>query len=191
MPTETLTKHGPPAAAPVRSVPDKAPAESVRKHAKRVRRLKINAVAWVVGTIVLTALWVLNQWDANGAFEHFGNSGNPGDWNPTLWALGIGVWSLVVGIKALQVRFERPTADAGAERRGRLKFHVAAWAFGMLVVTPLWALIEWQDNGGLERWSSDSQPGSWEPWILHVAGFWALGVGLIALWMYVRERRSG
>jgi nitric oxide reductase large subunit len=191
VPTETLTKHGPPAAALVRSVPDKAPAESVRKHAKRVRRLKINAVAWVVGTIVLTALWVLNQWHANGAFEHFGNSGNPGDWNPTLWALGIGVWSLVVGIMALQVRFERPTADAGAERRGRLKFHVAAWAFGMLVVTPLWALIEWQDNGGLERWSGDSQPGSWEPWIFYVAGFWALGVGLIALWMYLRERRSG
>ncbi len=187
VPTETLTKREP-------TAPPKAQdelAESVRRHGKRVRRLKINVAAWAVGTIVLTTLWVVNQWQASGAFEHFGNSGNPGDWNPTLWALGIGVWSLVVGIMALQVRFERPTADAGAERRGRLKFHVAAWAFGMLVVTPLWALIEWQDNGGLERWSGDSQPGSWEPWILYVAGFWALGVGLIALWMYVRERRSG
>jgi hypothetical protein len=155
-----------------------------------VRRLQINAVAWAVGTIVLTALWVLNQWNANGAFEHVGNSGNSGDWNPTLWALGVGVWSLVVGIMALRVRFERPTADAGAERRGRLKFHVAAWVFGMLVVTPLWALIEWQDNGGLERWSADSQPGSWDPWILYVAGIRALGVALIAARLYVQGRRS-
>jgi hypothetical protein len=91
---------------------------------------------------------------------------------------------------ALRVRFERPTADAGAERRGRLKFHVAAWVFGMLVVTPLWALIEWQDNGGLERWSADSQPGSWDPWILYVAGIWALGVALIAARLYVQGRRS-
>jgi hypothetical protein len=190
MPTETLTKPERTTPLTVPPVPDEALTESRRRHAKRVRRLRINALAWAVGTIVLTALWGLNQWDANGAFEHFGNSGNPGDWNPTLWALGIGLWSLVVGIMALQVRLERPTADAAAERRGRLKFHVAAWAFGMLVVTPLWALIEWQDNGGLERWSSDSQPGSWEPWVLYVGGIWAFAVVLIALRPYVRERRS-
>ena len=60
----------------------------------------------------------------------------------------------------------------------------------MLVVTPLWALIEWQDNGGFERWSDNSQPGSWDPWILYVAGIWALAVALIAARLYVQERRS-
>ena len=185
----TLTKHE--RTAPTGAVPAGELDEAARRHAKRVRRLKINVAAWVVGTIVLTALWALNQRQANGPFEHFGNSGNPGDWNPTLWALGIGIWSLVVGIMALQVRFERPAADAAAERIGRLKFHVAAWALGMLVVTPLWALIEWQDNGGFERWSDDGQPGSWEPWILYAGGIWALAIVALALRAYVRERRSG
>ncbi len=64
------------------------------------------------GTILLTTLWVVDQWQANGAFRHFGNEGNPGDWNPTLWALVVGVWALIVGIKALQVRFERPVTTA-------------------------------------------------------------------------------
>jgi hypothetical protein len=78
-----------------------------------VRRLKINAAAWAVGTIAVTGLWVLNQWQENGRFEHFGShAGNPGDWNPTLWALIVGVWSLVVGIMALQVHFERPATEA-------------------------------------------------------------------------------
>jgi hypothetical protein len=88
---------------------------------------------------------------------------------------------------ALHVYFERPGKD---ERVGRLEFHVAAWVFGMLVVTPLWALIEWQDNGGFERWSDNSQPGSWEPWILYVGGIWALSVALIALRMYLPRRSA-
>ena len=37
-------------------------------------------------------------------------------------------------------------------------------------------LVEWQDNGGLERFSRDSQPGSWEPWILYALGSWALAI---------------
>ena len=192
MPTEALTKQertAPP--APTTAGPEDKLGEAARRHAKRVRRLKINLAAWALATIVLTALWVLNQWQANGAFEHFGNSGNPGDWNPTLWALGIGIWSLVVGIMALQVHFERPAADAAAERLGRLKFHAASWALGMLVATPLWALIEWQDNGGFERWSDNSQPGSWEPWILYVGGIWALVVAVLALRVYLADRRSG
>jgi hypothetical protein len=154
-----------------------------------VRRLKINAAAWAVGTIALTALWVLNQWRANGAFQHFGNEGNAGDWNPTLWALGVGVWSLVVGIMALQVHFERPTSDTMVDRVNRLKFHVAAWVLGMVLLTPLWALIEWQDNGGFERWSDNGQPGSWEPWSLYVGGIWALVVAGLALRIYLGRGR--
>src|SRR3989304_9769031 len=89
---------------------------AARRHAKRVRRLKINVAAWVLGTILLTTLWVLNEWQANGAFKHFGNEGNPGDWSPTLWALGVGVWTLIVGIMALRVYFERPQTGAGGGR---------------------------------------------------------------------------
>jgi hypothetical protein len=195
MPTETLTerKAPPPAPAAPAPVQDGDAGETALTHAQRVRRLKINVVAWAVGTIVLTTLWVLNQWQANGAFEHFGShEGNPGDWNPTLWALAVGLWGLVVGIMALRVHFERPVTDGdrGAERAQRLKFHAAAWALGMAVLTPLWALIEWQDNGGLERWSGNSNPGDWEPWILYVGGIWALVVILFALKDSVVARRA-
>jgi hypothetical protein len=211
VPTGTLTKPEPTAPAKEREV-----AEPLRTYARRVRRLKINVAVWAVGTIALTTLWVVHQWNANGAFEHFGFSGNPGDWNPTLWALAIGLWSLAVGIMALRVLFERPptevevaaeverlavSAPAGAdlrslarvrlERIGRLRFHVAAWILGMLLVTPLWALIEWQDNGGFERWSDNSQPGSWEPWILYVGGIWALAIVFIAVRTVLANRSSG
>ena len=53
------------------------------------------------------------------------------------------------------------------ERVRKLKLHVAMFAVGMLVLMPVWALIEGQDNGGFERWSNNSQPGDWEPWILY------------------------
>ena len=58
---------------------------------------------------------------------------------------------------------------------------IAAWVFGMIVVTPLWALIEWQDNGDFERFSANSRPGSWEPWILYVLLIWGFFVALDAL----------
>jgi hypothetical protein len=88
----------------------------------------------------------------------------------------------------------RRVARVRLERIGRVKFHVAAWVLGMTVLTPLWALIEWQDNGGFERWSGNSKPGGWEPWILYVGGIWALGVAILALQAYLKrptsERRS-
>ena len=71
--------------------------------AKRVHRLKVNVAAWIAGTAVVTALWVAAEWQANGVFERFGHEGNPGEWNPTLWAVVVGLWGLVVGIMALRV----------------------------------------------------------------------------------------
>lgn len=183
-------------------------------HVKRAHRLKVNAAAWALGTFVISALWVANQWQANGAFERIGNESNPGDWNPTVWAFLVGISGLVVGVMALRVRFERPTTEADVDREAarlqprvsatgavagtelrrfararlervqRLKFHVAAWVLGMTVLTPIWALIEWQDNGRFERFGGDSQPGEWEPWILYVAGIWALVIGIFALQAY-------
>jgi hypothetical protein len=149
---------------------------ATRRYAARVRRLKLSAAVWGVWTILITTLWVVHEWDVNGAFERFGHEGDPGQWNPTLWALGIGVPTLIVGIMALAVYFVRPATDPAVLRIQRLKFHAAAWLFGMVVLTPLWALIEWQDNGGFERWSNNSLPGDWDPWILIVGGVWALAV---------------
>jgi hypothetical protein len=39
------------------------------RHDKRVRQLRINVAAWVLGSTLITALWVVNQWQANGAFD--------------------------------------------------------------------------------------------------------------------------
>ena len=190
-------------------------------YTKRIRRLKVHVVAWVLGTSVLTALWVIAQWSANGAFERFAHEGNQGDWNPTLWALAVGIWGLIVGINALRMYFERPVTateidDAAvqleprfvtddvarnaelrrfARRRlegaRRLKFHVSAWLLGMIVITPLNALIEWQDNGGFERLSGNSQPGSWDPWVLYIGGIWALVIAALAVIVYVDRPGRG
>jgi H+/Cl- antiporter ClcA len=224
VPTETLTKKDDEARAP--SLPATVRTEqselraAARDYAKRVRRFKLNLVAWVLGAILLTALWVFTEWNANGAFERFAHEGNAGDWNPTLWALAVGVWGLVVGIMALRVYFERPVTaaevDCAVEQLGprlaaryaattdeirrfarrrlegirRLKFHVAAWVLGMVVITPLNALIEWQDNGSFERLSSNSQPGSWDPWVLQIGGIWALVIAGLALVVYVDRPKS-
>jgi hypothetical protein len=190
MPSELLTKQNdpnsptpPPAVAPEND----GLRAATRQHVKRVRRLKINVAAWVLGTILLTTLWVLNQWQDNGALKSFGHEGEAGQWNPTLWALAIGIWGLIVGIMALQVHFEQP----GEGPIGRLKFHAAAWVLGMLVLTPLWALIEWQDNGGFERFSSNSQPGNWEPWILYIGGIWAAVIAVFAMHAYITRPTAG
>ena len=224
MPEQMLTEkdHGPVDAA-VRTEESDLRA-AARDHEKRVRRFKINLFAWVVGAALLTALWVLTQWNANGAFERFAHEGGAGDWNPTLWALAVGLWGLVVGIKGLRVHFERPvtsteiddaveqlaprltakyavTADElrrFARRRlegiRRLRFHVAAWALGMVVIAPLNALIEWQDNGSFQRISDNSQPGSWDPWVLEIGGIWALVIVALAIVVLLdapRSRRRG
>jgi hypothetical protein len=165
-----------------------------------VHRLKVHAVAYGLGASLITALWVIAEWN--------------GDWNPTLWATVLGIWGFVVGIMALRVHFERPVTvrdvdlavdelDSSLttvyERRSfayrrieglrRLKFHAAAWVFGMAVIVPLNVLIEWQDNGGFERFSRDSQPGSWDPWVIYVGAIWALVVAILAIAVYVRRLR--
>jgi hypothetical protein len=203
---------GPPAPTAVAIEAEELRAAAQRQ-VKRVRRLKINVAAWSLGTILFTALWVLIEWQDNGALTSFGHEGEAGQWNPTLWALAVGIWGLIVGIMALRVHFERPAMPAEVDREvdrqklhptaknvrtaelrrfarsrleriRRLRFHVAAWVLGLIVLTPLWALIEWQDNGGFERFSNNSQPGNWEPWILYVGGIWALAIAVFALQTY-------
>jgi hypothetical protein len=204
VPTEMLTRPEQQASPVLVPTADDELQALTQRQTKRVRRLKINVAAWGAGTLVLTAGWVAHEWQANGSFQRFAHEGNPGDWNPTLWALVVLLWGFAVGIMALRAYFERPAttadverevdrftpwargerapADAGLrhqararlERIARLRFHVAAWVLGMIMLTPLNALIEWQDNGGFQRFSRNSQPGSWDPWILIIGGIWAL-----------------
>jgi hypothetical protein len=110
---------------PLRVAEPKRPSEpcaSAQRYAARVRRLKLSVAVWAVWTIGITTLWVVNEWQANGAFERFGHEGDPGQWNPTLWALGVGIPTLVVGIMALGVYFVRPAAGREALGIQRLRF---------------------------------------------------------------------
>ena len=84
----------------------------------------------------------------------------------------------------------RRIARARLERIGRLRFQVAAWLMGMVVLAPLNVLIEWQDNGGFQRFSGNSQPGSWNPWILYVGGIWALVIAVFYALPVVLDRRN-
>lgn len=89
-----------------------------RQHVERVHRLKLHAAAFVLGMIVLTPVWLLVEWQDNGAFKHWSSNGNPGDWEP--WILYVAlIWGLVVGIKALQTYFDRPTTEAEVDREVR------------------------------------------------------------------------
>lgn len=80
----------------------------------------------------------------------------------------------------------RDWARKHVERVRRLKLHVAEFVLGMIVLTPIWALVEWNDNGGFKRFdfSDDGTPGDWEPWILYVALIWGLFVGIDAIRTY-------
>jgi hypothetical protein len=46
---------------------------------------------------------------------------------------------------------EREWARRHLERVRRLKLHAAAFVVGMIVLTPVWALTQWQTSGGFER----------------------------------------
>lgn len=209
MPAEMLTKSEQRATTPATAPIEDAELHAAReRQARRARRLKLHAAAWGLGTILLTSAWIAHEWQANGAFARFAHEGNTGDWNPTLWAVAVLVWGLVVGIMALRVHFERPAttaevdreaerlqhtiAEAGPadaalrrlartrlERVQRLKSNIAAWLLAMVVLTPVNVLIEWQDNGGFQRISRNSQPGSWDPWLLFAGAIWA-GVIVVA-----------
>ncbi len=78
----------------------------------------------------------------------------------------------------------RAWARKHVERVHRLKRDVAVYLLGMVSLTAVWALVEWQDNGAFERFSGGNNPGDWEPWILYVALIWGFFVALDALRVY-------
>lgn len=80
----------------------------------------------------------------------------------------------------------REWARQHVERVRKLKMHVAAYVLGMVVLTPVWALVEWSDNGGFQRltFNDEGNPGDWEPWILYVALIWGLVVAIKALKLF-------
>jgi hypothetical protein len=75
----------------------------------------------------------------------------------------------------------RAWARKHVERVRRFQRDLALYLLGMAVLTGLWVVIQWQDNGGFERFSDGSNPGDWNPWIVYVALIWGFFVAVDAL----------
>lgn len=78
----------------------------------------------------------------------------------------------------------RAWARKHVRRIHRLKRDVAVYVLGMLVLTSIWALVQWQDNGAFERFSSGGNSGDWDPWIFYVALIWGFFVALDVVKVY-------
>ena len=67
MPAEMLTKDEPSASEPLQlpTATDDELREWARRHVARVRRLKRDMAAYVLGMIVLTGVWALVEWQDN------------------------------------------------------------------------------------------------------------------------------
>jgi 2TM domain len=118
MPTELLTKneHKPTAIVPAVMTEEDHLRIWAREHVDRVRRLKFHVAAYLLGMALLTPIWLLIEWQDNGAFERWSSNSNPGDWEPWIIYPAIG-WGLFVLIKALQTYFDRPTTEAEVDRQ--------------------------------------------------------------------------
>jgi hypothetical protein len=78
----------------------------------------------------------------------------------------------------------RKWARRHVERVHRLKRDIAVFVLGMVTLSVVWALVQWQDNGAFERFSGGDNPGDWEPWILYVALIWGFFLAVDVLKAY-------
>lgn len=115
MPAEMLTTNERSASQPTTSMREDELREWARKHVERVRKLKLNVAAYLLGMVVLTAVWALVEWQDNGAFERFSGGNNPGDWEPWILYPAL-IWGFFVAIDVLKTYFDRPTTEAEIDR---------------------------------------------------------------------------
>jgi hypothetical protein len=65
------------------------------------------------------------------------------------------------------------------ERVRRFKLHVVSFAVGMLILTPIWVLSEYQNaEGWPDRFSDSAGPDTWNPWLFWVFIVWG---GIVAI----------
>jgi hypothetical protein len=82
----------------------------------------------------------------------------------------------------------RLLATEHLERVRKFKVDAAAFLVGILVISCIWAITEYQNSGGWpERLSDNGQPGDWNPWILWVILGWGFFVALDAIKTYFRR----
>ena len=75
----------------------------------------------------------------------------------------------------------RKAARRRVEQNRRLRLRIAAFALGMAVLAPVWAVGEYLSSGAPERLSPNGNAGDWSPWIIWVALAWGFYVLLSVL----------
>lgn len=97
-------------------------AEALRR-IKRVRNLKFQLSAFLVGTVMLGGPWMLVEYfNAGGWPERFSDDGQAGSWDPFIPAVLI-VWALFVAVGALKLYFRRPPSEDDLARAVRRLQH--------------------------------------------------------------------
>ncbi len=86
------------------------------QHLERVRKFKLDLAVFLLGTVVIGAVWAITEYENSGGWPHgIGSQGNPGDWNPWFFWVVLG-WGFLVGLDALKTYFRRPTTQAEIDR---------------------------------------------------------------------------
>lgn len=69
----------------------------------------------------------------------------------------------------------------------KLKLYASAYVLALVVLTPVWVVTQYMDaDGWPDRFSTESNPGDWDPWILWVILGGAFLVGVAAFRVYFR-----
>ncbi len=76
------------------------------------------------------------------------------------------------------------------ERMHWVKANIAGFLVGMIVLIPVWLLVEWQSAGGFQRWSDGGRPGDWDPWVLWIAIPWFLWMVFVVLGAYFDRNKE-
>jgi TRAP-type C4-dicarboxylate transport system permease small subunit len=120
MPTETVTTNErvlpEDLAATVRSR-DEALRKLALRHLDDVRKVKVYALTYLVGMIVLTPVWIVTQYEtADGWPKHLSTrSRYAGDWDPwIIWVALIG--GFLVALAALRAYRSRAQTEADIQR---------------------------------------------------------------------------
>ena len=86
------------------------------QHLERIRKLKLDFAAFLLGTVMIGAVWAITEYQNSGGWpQRLSDNGGPGDWNPwIIWA--VFGWGFLVALDALKTHFRRPTTEAEIER---------------------------------------------------------------------------
>jgi len=85
-------------------------------------------------------------------------------------------------VRARDEELLRELALKHLEHVRKLKLYASAYVLGLIVLTPVWIVVEYIGaDGWPQRLSDQGNPGDWDPWILWVALVGGFLVGVAAL----------